>query len=112
MSRDLKMGKKDSPPDSRQDHLVTPVMNYQIIIHMKTATRLHCALWFCEILRPDAHTNGLRKGIVFPLVPVRVEGNKDINGVDDSRDIAKDCEQQADAELHLLKCKKGSLLVC
>ena len=52
-------------------------------------------------------TNGLRKGIVFPLVPVRVEGNKDINGVDDSRDIAKDCEQQADAELHLLKCKKA-----
>jgi hypothetical protein len=51
--------------------------------------------------------NGLREGIVFPLVPVRVEGNKDINGVDDSRDIAKDCEQQADAELHLWRYKKA-----
>ena len=38
---------------------------------------------------------------------VRVESNKDIDCVDHSRDIAKDCEQQADAELYLLRHKKA-----
>lgn len=51
--------------------------------------------------------NGLSKGIVFLLVPVRVESNENIDSVDDSRDIAKDCEQQADAELHLVRNKKA-----
>jgi hypothetical protein len=40
-------------------------------------------------------------------MPVRVESNKDIDCVDHSRDIAKDCEQQADAELNLLRNKKA-----
>ena len=40
-------------------------------------------------------------------MPVRVESNKDIDCVDHSRDIAKDCEQQADAELHLFRDKKA-----
>jgi hypothetical protein len=48
---------------------------------------------------PDA----LSKGVVFPLVLVRVKSNKDIDYVDDSGDVAKDCEQQADAELYLLR---------
>ena len=38
---------------------------------------------------------------------VRVESNKDIDCVDHSRDIAKDCEQQTDAELYLLRNKKA-----
>jgi hypothetical protein len=49
-----------------------------------------------RLTQPDA----LSKGVVSPLVLVRVESSKDI---DDSGDITKDCEQQADAELYLLR---------
>lgn len=52
-----------------------------------------------RLTQPDA----LSKGVVFPLVLVRVESSKDIDRVDDSGDITKDCEQQADAELYLLR---------
>ncbi len=41
--------------------------------------------------------------MIFPLVLVGVKSNKHIDCVDDARDIAKDGEKQADAELHLFK---------
>lgn len=41
---------------------------------------------------------------------LRVESNEDIDCIDDARDIAKDGEQQADAELHLFKIKGTSTL--
>lgn len=61
-----------------------------------------------RLAQPDA----LSKGVVFPLVLVRVESNKDIDRVDDSGDVAKDCEQQADAELYLLRRQESVPSVC
>lgn len=62
----------------------------------------------CSVkIEPWHNQMRLSKGIVFPLMPVRVESNKDIDCIDHSRDIAKDCEQQADAELYLLRHKKA-----